>query len=220
MPQGDRIEDRAGSKGGDEAVDPRHFDQKAIQRTGDDAEHQHDADGDRPGQAIHGLQADREDVPEHDAIADREVDAARDHGDHRGKRQERDDRLVRQDGPDIEHGRKCIGQQDRKQQDQPEHQDDKSIGRGETDDLLCSGHAAKFVLGGFDGIGLYSGHGGPQAASPADAAWIRDSVESSTPLSSATGRPRLKTMARWQILAVSSKSVDTTRTPIPLASAL
>ena len=52
-----------------------------------------------------------------------------------------------------------------------------------------------------------------------EAAATRFSTDRSAALNSATTRPRSKTIARWQTLATSSKSVDTIRMAAPFCSA-
>jgi hypothetical protein len=94
VPQRQRVEHGPRAEGGDEAVDPRDLDQQAVQEPGgtpsiSTISHRH-----RPGQAVHRLQADRQDVPQHDAVAHGQVDPPRHHRDHRRQRQQRDDRLV------------------------------------------------------------------------------------------------------------------------------
>ena len=70
----------------------------------------------RPGNAELGLQADRQDVPQHDAVADRQIDLAGDHRDHRAERQDGDDRLVGDDRTDVEQGRERVRQKDAEQE--------------------------------------------------------------------------------------------------------
>ena len=85
------------------------------------------------------LQGDREDVPEHDAVADRQVDLAGHHRDHRGQRQQRDHRLVAQDRAQVEQRRKGVGQQQREQQDQQRRSG--SPGRRPASGARCAGRA-------------------------------------------------------------------------------
>ena len=60
-------------------------------------------------------------MPEHDAVADREVDLAGDHRDHRGERQQRDDRLVGHDRAQVEHRRErvCGSRSENRSDEQP-----------------------------------------------------------------------------------------------------
>ncbi len=69
------------------------------------------------------------------------------------------------------------------------------------------------------GGGVSRGRRSAAASSEAEAAVMTLSVVSPSPASSAMMRPRLKTSARWQMWAISSKSVDTTTTASPASSA-
>ena len=88
VPERDRIDDGAGAERGDEAVDPRDLDEEAVEQpeqAAGDAARSATAIG--QGRPVLGLQGDGQDVPEHDAVADGQVDPAGHHRDHRRQRQ-------------------------------------------------------------------------------------------------------------------------------------
>ena len=123
---------------------------------------------------------------------------------------------------------KGLRQQQREQDDQEDRQDDQTVDRDIASNLLARGQPRQFAArrlkrGGFDRL-----HGSrlpwspvfsAQAASDAEAAEMTADVVRASPCSSATMRPRENTNARWQIWAISSKSVDTTTTARPASSA-
>src|SRR6266581_724709 len=61
-----------------------------------------------PGNVVLDLERDRENVPHHDPEADRQVDAAGHHRDHRGKREQRDDPFVAEDRARVDRRRKRL----------------------------------------------------------------------------------------------------------------
>ena len=123
------------------------------------AEHQHDENGERPGKAVERLQADGENVPEHDAIADGEIDAACRHGDHRRQRQDANDRLVGNDRAQVQQRREGVWQQDREQEDEDDGEDDQAIDRHEPADVSAAGQLLQFAARRLKGIGLDGVHG-------------------------------------------------------------
>ena len=82
MPQGQRIENGSGAKGCDEAVNLGYFNKKPVQHAHDGPKAEHNEHGYRPWNAVNGLQADCQDVPEHDAVTHGQINAACRHGDH------------------------------------------------------------------------------------------------------------------------------------------
>ena len=90
---------------------------------------QHQQNRERPGDAVPDLEADRENVPHHDAEADGQVDPAGHHRQRRAERQQRDDRLVGEDRAAVEPGRKRVRQQEREQDDQQERQERQAVDR-------------------------------------------------------------------------------------------
>ena len=127
VPQRHRVDDGAGAERGDEGIDLHHLDQQAVEHAEQRAAQNDDHDRQRPRHAELGLQADREDVPQHDAVADRQVDLAGDHRDGGGERQQRDHRLVGQDRAQVEQRRKGVGQHHREQQRQQHQQHHEAV---------------------------------------------------------------------------------------------
>ena len=114
-------------------------------------------------------------------------------------------------------------QDQRKEQRQKRSQDDEAVNREKTHSRADSGSWRSSVGVGSSAFDLKEliGHAdpSPQDVSDPDAAMITASVVKASPASSATIRPRLNMMARWQICAISSKSVDTTSTARPSSRA-
>ena len=108
----------------------------AVDQTDACAEREHGQDRDRPRKSELRLQADGEDVPEHNAVADREVNLARDHRDHDAKRENRDDRLVGNDRANVKQSGKGLGQQEAEQERQRHRQDEEAVDRGEALEAL------------------------------------------------------------------------------------
>ena len=108
MPKRDGVERGSGAERRNEGIDLGDLDQNPVDQPHQGAETKNDQDGQRPGDAERGLKADRENMPEDDSVTDREVYLAGDHGNHRGERQKRDDRLVGDDRAKVEHGRKRV----------------------------------------------------------------------------------------------------------------
>ncbi len=129
VPQGHGVDHGAGAQRGNEGVDLRELDQQAVEHAEQRRAQDHDQHRHRPGQAQLGLQADRQDVPEHDAVAHREVDLAGDHGNGGRQRQQGDHRLVRQDGAQVEQRGKGVGQHHREQQGQAHGEHHQAIDR-------------------------------------------------------------------------------------------
>ena len=127
VPERDRVKRGAGAEGRYEEIDEGDLDQNSIDQANQGAEKEDHGDRERPRQAVDRLQADRQNVPQHDAVSDRKVDLARHHRDHRGERQKRDDRLVGDDRAQVEKGRERVRQDDGKERD--EKQSGNSAGR-------------------------------------------------------------------------------------------
>ena len=142
------------------------------------------------GRPILGLQRDREDVPEHDAVADGEVDPAGHHRDHRRQRQHRDDRLVAEDRAEVEHRREGVRQQDREEDDEQRRQDQQAVDREQPRD--ASGRAAgarssaagRLERGRLDGLHAASARAARRRRSRARRRAMRASIESASPASS------------------------------------
>ena len=229
-PQRDRIEDRAGAERGDEGVDLRHLDQDAVEEADQRGAGEHEQDRQRPGHAVHDLQADRQDVPHDDAEADVQVDAAGHHRDRRGERQERDDRLVGEDRAEVEVGRKGPRQEQREEDDEQDGQDRQPVDRQQPADLLPARQARELGAGRLERVGLNGLHARSRLLAPARVPrpparrGPKPRRAGSRPTgrrrpSSATTRPRSKTSARWQTFATSSKSVETMMIAAPACSA-
>ena len=222
VPQRDGVKHSARSECRDEAVDARDLYQDAVEQSHDGGERDDDEHGDGPRHAVIHLQADGEDMPQHNAVADREVDLSRNHWDHRGQGQHGDDCLVGNDRAQIEQGRKGVRQQHGEEDDEEHHQDRQPVDRQQPHDALAGRGAGQLVAGRLQRVRtdrVDRHRSGPYAASEAEAAVMTASVVKASPVSSAMMRPRLKTSARWQICAISSKSVETTTTASPASSA-
>ena len=126
MPHGQRIDHRAGAQRGDEAIDLRQLHQQAVEQAAQPRQQQHHQHRQWPGQAQLGLQADGQDVPEHDAEADVEVDLADDHRNGGGERQQRHLRLGGQDGLQRQQRGERRRRQ-RKQHDEQHTQDEQTV---------------------------------------------------------------------------------------------
>ncbi|MNO85281.1 hypothetical protein D3C76_766520 [compost metagenome] len=122
MPQRQGIDHRAGAERGDKRVDFCHFHQQTIQKPEQQAGGQDHQNRRRPGKAVAGLQADHQDVPKHNAVANGQIDLVRQHGDHRCQGEDSDDHLVAEDRVKVKQRRKGIRQQHGEKQDQQQHQ--------------------------------------------------------------------------------------------------
>ena len=135
----------------DERIDLGDLDQNAVDQPNAGAEREHAEDGERPRNAIVRLQADREDVPEHDAVADGEVDLAGDHRDHHAERQDGDDRLVGDDRADVQQRRESLGQEDAEQEREGDRQDHEPVDGHEALDPVECAEALQLAAGRFEG---------------------------------------------------------------------
>ncbi len=129
VPQSNGVDHCACAQGGDEGVDLRQLHQQSIEDAECGRTQHDDDDRHRPGQTHLCLKADGKDVPEHNAVAHREVDLSRDHGNGGSQRQHGNHRLVGQDGTQIEQRREGLWQKDRKQQGESHRQQNQAVDR-------------------------------------------------------------------------------------------
>ncbi|MNE02574.1 hypothetical protein D3C80_950550 [compost metagenome] len=105
VPQRNGIQHGAGSERGDEAVDVRQCHQNAVQQAVQSGKGQHRQYRHLPRKAVFHLQGDGQDMPQHDAETDVEVNFADDHRDGRRQCQQRNLGFAGEDCLQRQHGR-------------------------------------------------------------------------------------------------------------------
>ena len=138
VPERKRIQDGAGPQRRDEGINLGDLDEDSVDQPRGAAAQDDDEARERPRKIVLNLESYGEDVPHHDAEANREVDAAGHHRHHRRQRQQRDDPLVTQDRTCVDRGGKRIGEQQREEGNQEDGQDRQAVHRQHTDDRLAA----------------------------------------------------------------------------------